>query len=150
MGLLRGLLSGGFLLVFLEQSGCGLCRELGETYLQFLRQLLVRVRQFAAELFLDLAPVLVRDVFGDVGCSRSHNSLRHGVLAHHSGDLRVLNCGHVHGDVRLVVLIHKRLHRLGHHDVHILGDRINRLHVVVHRYQLGSVLDPQHLDHLTV
>lgn len=71
-------------------------------------------------------------------------------MTHHLHELRILHSGHVYADMSLVILLKERLHRLAHHDVHVLGHRIHRLHVILHRDNLVGVLHAQNLDHLTV
>ena len=79
----------------------------------------------------------------DVGLGSGHHSLGVGVLPHKLCQLRVLHSSSVHYDMRLVVLADKRLDRLTVNDRHVLGDRVNRLHViaVLEWDELPSVTD---------
>ena len=56
----------------------------------------------------------------------------------------------MHLDMRLVVLVDKRLDRLHVHDVHVLRDRIDWLLIFFDRDDLLDVTQPQHLQHLPV
>ena len=112
----------------------------------------VRRRQRHTGLLFDLLAIGERQVFRDVRVHSGHHALRIGVLPHELLDFGVLHSGHMDGDVRLVVLVYKRLDRLAVDDVHVLADRITWLAVVVvlERHELLGVLDPQHLKHLPV
>ena len=81
-----------------------------------------------------------------------HHCRRARVCLHKLLDFWVLHCGRVHLNVRLVVLVHKRLDGLTVKYVHVLGHRVTRLHVfaVLKRDQLFRFLDTQHLKHLTM
>ena len=85
-----------------------------------------------------------------VSSARCRNLLRLWVLPddllHHG----VMHRRHVCLDMCIVILIHECLHRLAHHNEHVLADRIDRLHVVLHRDKFVCVLDPEGLNHLPV
>ena len=75
---------------------------------------------------------------------------RHGVVAQQLPHLRVLQGGHMHVDVGLMVLVQKGFDRLHHEEVLVLSYRVQRVRVVVHGHQFVGVLDTHHFEHLSV
>ena len=76
--------------------------------------------------------------------------LASGVLLDHHLNRWVLHERTVCSDVRLVVLLHKRLHGFASNTVLVLLHWVGRLGVVLDWHEFGCVLHTQHLDHLTM
>lgn len=72
------------------------------------------------------------------------------VVGQHLHHLRVFGRGHVHGDVRLVVLHDPGAHRLAGEDRHVLADRVGGLHVLVGRDVVIRLVGAEHRDHVAV
>ena len=56
----------------------------------------------------------------------------------------------MYGQMRVVILLNKRLHRLHVQDVHVLRDRINRCRILLYRNDLVRVLDSHGLKEPTM
>ena len=81
---------------------------------------------------------------------RCHQHLSLRVLAHLLHDHRVLHERIVRRNMRVVVLIDKRLHGFTLEHRHVLAYRITRLLVVLDRNQVLAILNTKYLDHLPV
>ena len=86
----------------------------------------------------------------DVRHRSSLNGLRLRVHLHQLHDLRVLHRGHVHLNVRLMVLLDERFDGLADQQVLVLLHWINRHRIIFNRHKLACVFDAKNLDHLAV
>ena len=136
--------------VFLQQLACGHGHGTRQLDLHVLGQRFAFRRQRDAQRSLDLLAVLVSEVLGQVGSCSALDGGSKRRLPDHLSDLRVLHSGHMGSDMRLVVLVQERLHRLLLQHGHVLGDRVHRLDVFRQLDDLAGVLNTQNTQHLLV
>ena len=141
-----------FCLVTLEKSGGCFCCKLSDfcCHLGLHRLVLLFRRHRQAKLLFDLFAILKRHVLVDVRHHRRLHLLSHRVLTHDLHNLRILHSCLVHSNVSLMILLDKRLDRFASQNILVLLHRVGRGLIVLNRYQLVSVLDAKHLNHLTM